>query len=97
MRSPSGSPEVPCPRCGARVPGLQWGDLCPDCRAERMRRASRLSSRISLPATLLVALYVMLRMPSVPLARVYGVIVVAATYLLLRRIVTRVAMEFLPQ
>ncbi len=32
-----------------------------------------------------------------PLARVYAVIVVVATYLLLRRIVTRVALEFLPR
>ena len=97
MLSPSGWPEVPCAKCGTRAPGIQWGDLCPTCRAERVKRASRLSYRISLPATLLVGLYALLRMPPTPLARTYGVIAVVATYIILRRIVTRVAMEFLPK
>jgi hypothetical protein len=97
MLSPSGWPEVPCARCERRVPGLQWGELCPGCLAERRRRASRLSRRISLPATLLVALYVMLRMPPYPLSRIYGAIAVLATYIVLRRIVTRMATELLPK
>jgi hypothetical protein len=98
MRLPSGlQPEVPCARCGARVAGLPWGDLCPACRAERLRRASRLSIRISLPATLLVGLYVLLRMPPTPLGRIYGAITVVATYIIVRRIVTLVAMELLPR
>jgi hypothetical protein len=97
MLSPSGWPEVPCFRCHTRVAGLSWGDLCRNCLAERRERAKRLSLRISLPATLLVALYVMLRMPPDPMARLYGAIAVLATYIILRRIVTRVAMELLPQ
>ena len=98
MLSLSGlQPEVPCAQCGTTVAGLPWGELCPDCRAARLRRASRLSSRISLPATLLVGLYVVYKMPPAPLARVYGVIAVVATYIILRRVVTRLAMELLPR
>jgi hypothetical protein len=96
MPSPSGwPPEVPCARCGARVAGLAWGDRCPDCRAERLRRADRLASRLSLVATFLVGCYVVLRVPPLPLARVYGAISVLVTYIVVRKIVQRVAFELL--
>ena len=91
----SGLPEVPCIRCERRVRGLGWGELCPDCRAERKRRASRLASRISLAATVLMAAYVALRVPAAPMARLYGAIAVLATYIIVRRIATLVAMEYL--
>jgi hypothetical protein len=93
MLSRGGLPEVPCARCGERVVGLAWGDLCPSCRAERSRRASRLANRISLAATLLMGLYVALTMPRDPMARVYGAVAVLATYIIVRRIASRVAME----
>lgn len=96
MLSPSGWPEVPCARCGTRVAGLAWGGRCPACEAERAGRANRLARRISLPATLLVALYVMLRVPPLPLARVYGVIAVLVTYIVVGKVVRRVAMDMLP-
>lgn len=95
MRSLGGLPEAPCARCERRVRGLQWGDLCPDCMAERRRRASRLASRISLAATVLMAAYVAIRLPGAPMARLYGGIAVLATYIIVRRIVTLVAMEYL--
>ena len=97
MLSPSGWPEVPCARCEARVAGLAWGALCPDCAADRARRASRLASRISLPATVLVGLYVLWRVPPIPLARIYGIIAVLVTYIVVRKIVHRVALELLPR
>jgi len=96
MLSPSGWPEVPCAACGTRVSGIQWGDLCPACRAQRLQRANRLARRISLPATLLVGLYAALRMPSLPLARIYAVIAVLVTYIVVRKVVQRVALELLP-
>ncbi|MGH7509389.1 MAG: hypothetical protein ACREMZ_07955 [Gemmatimonadales bacterium] len=95
MLSQSGLPEVPCARCERRLRGLRWGDLCPECLAERERRASRLGRRISLAATLLMAGYVALRMPAEPMARLYAAIAVLATYIIVRRIATRVAMEYL--
>ena len=88
-----GLPEVPCARCGERVAGLAWGELCPTCRAQRRRRASRLANRISLAATLLMGLYVAFRMPPDPMARLYGAIAVLATYIIVRRIAARVALE----
>ena len=97
MLSPSGWGEVPCARCGTRVQGLGWGELCPACSSERTRRANRLASRISLPATLLVGLYVAIRMPPYPLARIYGVIAVLVTYIVVRKVVQRVAIELLPR
>jgi hypothetical protein len=95
MLSPSGLPEVPCARCGRRLSGLPWGELCPGCRTEREMRASRLGHRISIAATVLMALYVALRVPADPTARMYAAIAALATYIIVRRIVTRVAMEYL--
>ena len=91
----SGLPEVPCARCGQRVRGLSWGALCPDCMAERRGRARRLASRISIAATVLMAAYVALRVPAAPMARLYGGIAILATYIIVRRIATLVAMEYL--
>jgi len=88
-----GLPEVPCARCGERIAGLPWGELCPACQAERQRRASRLANRISLAATALMGLYVAFRMPPDPMARLYGAIAVLATYIIVRRIAARVALE----
>ena len=88
-----GLPEVPCARCGERIAGLPWGELCPACRAQRQRRASRLANCISLAATVLMGLYVAFRMPSDPMARLYGAIAVLATYIIVRRIASRVALE----
>ena len=74
---------------------MGWGELCPDCLAERSARARKLAARISLAATVLMAAYVALRMPGAPMARLYGAIAVLATYIIVRRIATQVAMEYL--
>jgi hypothetical protein len=95
MPSLGGSPEVPCAKCGKRVPRIAWGDLCPDCRWEREGRAKKISSRAALAATLLMGLYVMLRVPADPTARLTSVLAVLATYVIVRRIAGRLAMEFL--
>jgi hypothetical protein len=97
MLSPGGLPEVPCAKCERRVRGLPWGELCPECRAERSRRASRLANRISFAATALMAAYVAFIVPRDPTARFYAAIAVVATYIIVRRIASRVAMEFLPK
>jgi hypothetical protein len=95
MRLRGGLPEVPCVRCGRRVWGLGWGELCPECLAQRKARARRLASRISLAATALMGAYVALRVSAAPMARLYGVVAVLATYIIVRRIVTQVAMEYM--
>ena len=60
-------------------------------------RARRLASRISLAATALMAAYVRCACRRTRSARFYAVIAVLATYIIVRRIATRLAMEFLPQ
>ena len=95
MPSLGGLPEVPCARCGRRVAGLPWGEICPQCRSELSRRASRIAHRISLAATALMGAYVAFRMPPDPMARLYGAIAVLATYIIVRRVSSRVAMEML--
>ena len=95
MPLPSGLPEVPCAKCGRRLRGLPWGELCPECKAERRQRASRLANRISLAATALMAAYVAIRVTAAPLARIYGAVAVLATYIIVRRIAMQIAMESL--
>ena len=98
MQLSGGSPDVPCLTCGRRIFGLRWGTDCPDCHAKRQVRANRLAGRVALAATALMAVYVWLRVPAEPaLGRVYGAIGVVATYLIMRRIVSRIAMEYLPR
>jgi hypothetical protein len=92
---PSALPEVPCARCGRRIRGLGWGELCPECLRERKLRARKLASRISLAATVLMAAYVAIRVSAAPMARMYGAVAVLATYIIVRRIATQLAMEFL--
>jgi hypothetical protein len=93
----SGLPEVPCARCERRIRGLRWGDLCPECLAEREGRARKLARRISLAATVLMAAYVAIRVSAAPIARLYGAIAILATYIIVQRIATKVAMEYLPR
>jgi len=44
-----------------------------------------------------MGLYVMLRLPAHSSVRFYAVVAVIATYIIVRRITTRLAMEFLPK
>lgn len=97
MRLRGGLPEVPCARCERRVAGLAWGALCLDCLVERTGRATRLAHRISLAATALMAAYVAFRLPGDPTSRLYGAVAVLATYIIVRRVASRAAMEFLPK
>jgi hypothetical protein len=89
------APPAPCARCQKRVPGIKWGDLCPDCKAELRRRAMPLARIISLGSALLVILYAWLRIPLRPVTRLWVAAVAIATYLLVRRIVTQIAIEVL--
>ncbi|MGH7583068.1 MAG: hypothetical protein ACREL5_07585 [Gemmatimonadales bacterium] len=96
MPSPAGWREVPCVECGEFVPGITFGERCERCLARRRRRAGRLASRVAIGATILMAVWILLRLPPTPAARWYGGLAVAATYFLVRLITRRVAMEVLP-
>ena len=95
MPSLGGSPEVPCAKCGKRVPRIAWGDLCPECRWQREARARKIASRAALAATAGMGVYVMLRVPADSTARLVSVVAVLATYVIVRVIVNRIAMEMI--
>jgi hypothetical protein len=97
MRSPLASrePPAPCAACHARVPGVRWGDLCPECAAQLRRRASPIARRISLLAALLVILYAWRSIDLTPTSRLWVAGIAVGTYFLVRRIATQIAMEVL--
>jgi hypothetical protein len=97
MRSPlaSAEPTAPCAKCLTRVPGLTWGDLCPDCQAELRRRASPIARRISLLAALLVILYAWVTITLGPTNRIWVAGIAVGAYFLVRRIATQITMEYL--
>ena len=95
MPSPAGWRELPCVRCGKRTEGIDFGELCPDCKAEVHHRADLLGRRSALAATLLVALWALVGISRAPLARMYAAVAVIATYLIVRRVVERIAREVL--
>ena len=97
MRSPLASvePPAPCARCHTRVPGVKWGDLCPDCQAQLRKRASPIARRISLLAALLVVFYAWREVNLTPASRIWVAAVTIGTYFVVRRIATQVAMEVL--
>ena len=62
-----------------------------------MGRARRLGMRAALAATALMLAYVWFRFPVFPFARLYGAITVLVTYIIVRQIAVRLALEFLPK
>ena len=88
-------PPIPCARCLKRVPGVKWGDLCPDCLTELRRRATPIARRISLLAALLVIFYAWFQISLTPTSRVWVAGIAIGTYFLVRRIVTQIAIEVL--
>lgn len=92
----AGLPRIPCAQCERAFPLARWGDLCPECLAERRGRASRLAQRIALGATALFAVYMSLRLPTGG-GRFWAVVAVVAVYFIVRRIAMAVAMEYLPR
>ena len=91
----SHEPPAPCAKCQQRVPGVKWGDLCPDCKAELTRRAMLLARIISFGAALLIIGYAWLRIPLGPVSRVWVAAVAIAAMFLVRKIVLQIAIEVL--
>ncbi|MGH7590640.1 MAG: hypothetical protein ACREL2_04320 [Gemmatimonadales bacterium] len=95
MPSPVGWPELPCARCGNRTAGIDFGELCPDCTMALKAQAGKLGRRAALAATAVVALWGIFGISRAPLARSYAAAAVIATYLIVRRVVERIALEML--
>ena len=92
---PSQGPPAPCAKCQQRVPGVKWGDLCPDCKAELMRRAMPVARIISFVAALLIIGYAWLRIPLGPVSRIWVAAIAIAAMFLVRKIVLQIAIEVL--
>ena len=88
-------PPAPCVRCERKLPGVKWGDLCPECQAELRARARPLARIISFVAALLVIGYAWLRIPLGPVSRIWVAAIALATMFLVRKIVIQIAMEVL--
>ena len=95
MRLPAGFAEVPCAGCGTFTKGLAFGEYCEACRRRRERRARSIARRISLLVTALAGIYVAMRLPPTPIARLWTAIGVAITYLVVRRIAHKALLQHL--
>ncbi len=74
---------------------LPLGAICPGCSKEIERRARKISHLVAGVTTLVLAVYVLLRMPADPTARLVGGIGVAAWYVLTGIVVRRTLRETL--
>lgn len=86
--------EHECPRCHREV-DLPLGEICLQCRREIEGRARRSARLVAAVTTLAVALYVLLRMPPDPTARLVGGMGIAIWYLLTNLVMRRVLRELL--
>jgi DNA-directed RNA polymerase subunit RPC12/RpoP len=96
MPSPAGWREVPCVECGRFVEGIDFGERCDECFARRLARARRVARRAAAIVAGLVVIWNLWHLPAATLGRWYAAIAVPITYLLVRVIAGRIAMEFLP-
>jgi hypothetical protein len=91
----AGLVEHQCPRCHRPVE-LPFGTVCGPCRQEVERRARRLGHLVALITTVALAVYVVLRLPPDPRARMMSGLAVAVWYVLVKLVVERSAKELLP-
>ena len=96
MPSPAGWREVPCVECGAFVEGIDVVQRCPACQKRRVARAAMIARWAALAATLAMALWVYWQGPATSLMRWTLIAAIPLTYVLVRTIALRIAMEVLP-
>ena len=86
--------EHECPRCHRPVE-LPLGEICGVCRQSIDRRATRIARTVALLSTVAVGVYVVVRVPDDPTARLVSGMCVAVWYVLMYLIVKRVLQEHL--
>ena len=84
-----------CARCGRMTPGLAVGGLCAECTAAVAARARRVARWAAMGTTVPVAVYVAATLPAGSQARILGAVAVIAWYVLVTRIATRLAWEWM--
>jgi len=82
--------ETQCPRCGRAV-DLPFGMLCGECRAQVRRRARRLARRWALGVVLAFGVWVLIKVPDEPMARIVAGSAALFTWALVYTIVYRAA------
>jgi len=83
-----------CPRCGREVE-LPLGDICGECWANIERRAGKISRIVAIATTAGLAVYVYLRMPDYPTAKVVGLAAIVAWYIITGLVTKRIMREAL--
>ena len=74
---------------------MPLGAICASCRQEIDRKARHLARLTAGVTTAILAVYLFLRLPDIPNARIVGVVTVITWYVIVRRIVRRVLREVL--
>lgn len=85
--------EHECPRCHRDVE-LPLGALCPECVTEIEHRSSRFASLGAALSTVILAIYVTIRMPPDDTARLVGVMSVGIWFVISRMVFKRTAREW---
>jgi hypothetical protein len=98
-RSPLGfrGDPVPCVQCDRREAGLAWGDFCQVCRAEREARVRGVAQRAGIVAAVALAAWLIWRSPNELFPRIFAAASVLLLYVIVRRLVARLMLEFLPR
>ena len=86
--------EHECPRCGREVE-LPFGEICAHCTRDIEVRARKIGRLVALSTTIALAIYILLRMPADPTARVVGGTSILAWYVLTGLVARRVLREVL--
>ena len=86
--------EHECPRCGREVE-LPLGELCSECRSGIERRARLISRWVALTTTVILIVYLYLRMPNDLTARWVGVSAAIAWYVIVGLVTKRILREAL--
>jgi len=86
--------EHECPRCHRPVE-LPLGEICGECRQNIERRAGRIARLVALGSTAIFGVYVVLRVPDDPTARMVSGVSVAIWYILTNLIAKRVLRQHL--
>ncbi len=86
--------EHECPRCHQPVK-LPLGQLCAVCQRSIERQAGRIARWVALGSTVLLALYLLVRLPEDPTARLVAAASVGIWYLLTHLVAKRIARTYL--
>jgi hypothetical protein len=74
---------------------LPLGELCATCRSEIERRVRKIARWIALGTTVVLAAYIVVRVPPDPTARSVGAIAILVWYLLTGAVARRILRETL--